>query len=317
VTQRLVGTRLPINRDFGLLWAGQAISSFGDRVFDTSVILWVATRIAPGHSWTPLAVSGVLLCVAVPTVAVGPLAGVFVGSWDRRRTLLTMDALRAVLIVLLLLNSRHAHIVVQLASIYAILALASTCSSFFNPARLALLRDIVPASELTRAAGRQQTTNMLSSIVGPGTAAPLFIALGPQLALAVNGASFLSSYFLISLVRARPADLGPARRDSVRHEFGAGLRYFASNRILMVLLTSIVLVFLGYGAMTALNIFFLTGNLHAPARDYGLLGIRFGPVDTLFTAAGMLEGLAAIVALLSLRAVTLPDAEPALAAQTA
>jgi MFS family permease len=277
--------RLVVNRNFGLLWAGQAISTLGDRVFDTTLILWVATQIASGHHWTPLAVSGVLLSVSVPTIVVGPIAGVFVDRWNTQRTMLLMDLLRAALIALLLLNIRQAQIGVQLASIYLVVALTSTCTAFFGPARLALLGDIVPETERTRAAGRQQTTNMAGSIIGPAIAAPLFIALGVHWALAINAASFLVSFALISLMRP-PAEghlSGP--RASVRGELGAGLRYFASNRVLVVMLMSIVLVFLGFGATTALNIFFLRENLHAPVRDFGLLSASSGAGSVLGTLA--------------------------------
>ena len=54
-------------------------------------------------SWAPLAVSGVLLSVLIPTILAGPWAGVFVDRWDKRRTMIGMDILRAALIVLLLL----------------------------------------------------------------------------------------------------------------------------------------------------------------------------------------------------------------------
>lgn len=278
--------RFVINRSFGLLWAGQAISSFGDRVFDTTLILWVATHIAVGHRWAPLAVSGVLLSVSIPTILMGPIAGVFVDRWDtKRRTMLWADALRALLIVLLLLNSGHTQIGVQLASIYTIVALAATCTAFFGPARLALLRDIVPEADLTRAAGRQQTTTMFSAIVGPAIAAPLFIALGVQWALVVDAASFLVSFALISRIRLPDVDRVAATRESVGGELVAGLRYFASNRVLIVLLVSVVLVFLGYGAFTALNIFFLMENLHAPVRSYGLLAASSGAGSVLGTLA--------------------------------
>jgi MFS family permease len=94
-----------INRNFGLLWIGQTISYVGDFVFDTTLVFWIATSLVRGQSWAPLAVSGVLLAVSVPVFAVGPLAGVFVDRWDKRRTMLAMDALRAMLVFLLLLAS--------------------------------------------------------------------------------------------------------------------------------------------------------------------------------------------------------------------
>jgi MFS family permease len=94
-----------INRPFALLWVGQAISGLGDSVFAITLVLWVTTRIAPGQSWTPLAVSGVLLATIAPEFLVSPLAGVVADRWNRRRIMLAMDATRAVLISVLVLAS--------------------------------------------------------------------------------------------------------------------------------------------------------------------------------------------------------------------
>src|SRR5215469_6303647 len=96
---------LLINRPFALLWSGQAISILGDFIFNTTLALWIVTRLAANQPWAPLAVSGALVAAALPDLLVGPFAGVFVDRWDRRRTMLRMDALRALLIGLLILLS--------------------------------------------------------------------------------------------------------------------------------------------------------------------------------------------------------------------
>jgi MFS family permease len=71
-------------------------------VFTTTLVLWVAVYIAPGQSWAPLAVSGVMIAALLPTLLVGPIAGVFVDRWEKRTTMLRMDAIRAILVALLL-----------------------------------------------------------------------------------------------------------------------------------------------------------------------------------------------------------------------
>ena len=94
---------LLINGDFALLWSAQAISKLGDVVFDYTLVFWIATSIAREQRWPPLAVSGIFVATALPTLVAGPIAGVFVARWPKRPTMLLMDALRAILIVLLLL----------------------------------------------------------------------------------------------------------------------------------------------------------------------------------------------------------------------
>src|SRR5215472_1992976 len=76
------------NRNWRLLWLGQSVSLTGDMVFYTTVLLWIATIIARGKTWAPAAASGALIATAVPVLVAGPLAGVWVDRWDRRRTML-------------------------------------------------------------------------------------------------------------------------------------------------------------------------------------------------------------------------------------
>src|SRR6266487_5096001 len=77
--------RLRQNRNWRLLWTGQAVSMIGDMVFYTTVMLWIATVIAKGEPWAPAAASGALMATAVPVLLIGPIAGVWVDRWDRRR----------------------------------------------------------------------------------------------------------------------------------------------------------------------------------------------------------------------------------------
>jgi len=67
-----------INGNYARLWLGETVSVVGDYMFDTTLVLWVGTVLAKGQSWAPVAVSGVLLAVAVPQLLVAPVAGVFV-----------------------------------------------------------------------------------------------------------------------------------------------------------------------------------------------------------------------------------------------
>lgn len=90
-----------INRDYTRLWFGQAVSSVGDAVFSTTLVLWVATVLAKDESWAPMAVSGVLMASSAAVLVIGPLAGVFVDRWDKVATLLRTEVVRGALVALL------------------------------------------------------------------------------------------------------------------------------------------------------------------------------------------------------------------------
>ncbi len=77
------------NRNFSLLWMGQLISFFGDRVHTVAMGVLVTQR------GTPLDLGITFAATAVPNVLLGPLAGALVDRWDRRRTMIACDIARA------------------------------------------------------------------------------------------------------------------------------------------------------------------------------------------------------------------------------
>ncbi len=274
-------TSLLINRNFALLWGGQAISQIGDFVFGTTIMLWIATVLAKGQPWAPLAISGDLLALSIPMFTIGPFAGVFVDRWNKRQTMLWMDAIRAALILLLSLIAAltfffpgvQLPVFWQLGIIYATIFLASTCSLFFNPARFTMLADIVSVHERPRATGLTQLSVNVAVIIGPLIATALFFSIGAQWALLLNALSFVVSFAGIMLIRTTGVSIGmmPGPQGSVLGEFARGIGFFMRNRLLRTLLITNVLFMIGGGALSALNIFFVTRNLHTATSFYGVL----------------------------------------------
>lgn len=242
-------------------------------------------QLGAGQSWAPVAVSGVLLANLLPTTLLGPIAGVFVDRWDKRHTMLVMDAVRAVVIGLLLLDTGvvswpggQPPAGARIAAIYVAVIIATACQQFFGPSRMALIGDVVDNDDLARASGLTQVTGSLATIIGPPLAAPLLFAFGVQWALVINSLSFVLSFISIWLVHAPPAahSVGVGEQGHAWREFQDGLRFFAGSRILVTLLATIVLVTLGAGALNVLDIFFVTQNLHTAASLYGWLSSAFG-----------------------------------------
>ncbi|GAC1656645.1 MAG: MFS transporter [Ktedonobacteraceae bacterium] len=284
---------LLINRNFALLWVGQAVSFTGDFLFDTILVLWVATDIARGEVWAPLAVSGVLLAGALPWIAVAPFTGVFVDSWnDKRKTMLWLYALSIGFVLLLLPlagllpwpfgNSGQLPVFWRLGVVYAATLLVGTLTQFFNSAEVALLGDIVEEPYRMRATGLHTLMINLAALLGPSLGALLYFALGVQWALLFNALSFGVAMLAIMAIRM-PGKVGKEAEDGAEkkqanfwQELQAGLHFFAASRVLRVLLITGVLLEFGNSVRNTLGVFFLVQNLHAPASLYGLLGTAYG-----------------------------------------
>lgn len=54
----------------------------GDILFNTTLTLGIVTQVVKDQSWTPLAVSGVLLAAAIPGLTFGLIIGVFVDRYS-------------------------------------------------------------------------------------------------------------------------------------------------------------------------------------------------------------------------------------------
>ncbi|MGC0333726.1 MFS family permease [Streptomyces sp. SAI-170] len=273
-----------INRDYTRLWFGQAVSSVGDAVFGTTLVLWVATVLAKDEPWAPVAVSGILMASSAAVLVIGPLAGVFVDRWDKRATMLRTEWFRAGLVTVLtavtLLPRDALPAGVWLAVLYTTVLLLNAAGQFFNPARFAVLADLVTGeADRARAAGIGQATGQTAWIVGPPLAAPLLFTAGLQWALLCNGLSYVVSYLAIRSIGVRtpgPRRATPPQRRGLRREFVDGLRFFARSRFLVALLVLTVIGQFGVGALSTLNVFFTTDNLHADAHLYGYLGMAMG-----------------------------------------
>ncbi|MFF5789189.1 MFS transporter [Streptomyces sp. NPDC012693] len=281
-----------INRDYTRLWFGQAVSSVGDAVFSTTLVLWVATVLAKDETWAPMAVSGVLMASSAAVLVIGPLAGVFVDRWDKRATMLLSEAVRGALVALLtvvsFLPTDALPAGVWLALVYATVLLLHAAGQFFSPARFAILADLVTGdADRARAAGIAQATGETAWIIGPPLAAPLLFTAGLQWALLFNAVSYGVSYIAIRAIGTGPSATGgdargasrkPAARPKggLRREFTDGLRFFARSRFLVALLLLAVIGQFGIGALSTLNVFFTTDNLHAEAHLYGYVGMAMG-----------------------------------------
>lgn len=278
-----------INHDYTRLWFGQAVSSVGDAVFSTTLVLWVATVLAKDQSWAPMAVSGVLLATGISVLVIGPLAGVFVDRWNKRRTMLRTEAVRgglvAVLTALSFLPLDALPVGVWLAIVYATVLTLNAASQFFTPARFSVIGDLVTGeADRARAAGIAQATAQTAWIIGPPLAAPLLFTAGLQWALLLNALSYAVSYVVIRSIGAdrkaaateKPGSGATAQPSSLLREFSAGIRFFRRSRFLVALTVLAVIGQFGTGALSTLNIFFATDNLHMPVHLYGYIGTAMG-----------------------------------------
>src|SRR5262249_29865047 len=137
---------------------------------------------------------------------------VFADRWDKRSLMMRMDALRAVLVLLLIvvtgaiplpfLAGRQLPAVWQLGVLYGTVFLANICSQFFNPANMALIGRLVEEPYRARASGLNQVIGGLAIIIGPALGALLFLHVGIFWSLLVDSLSFVVSFLTVGMISA-------------------------------------------------------------------------------------------------------------------
>ncbi len=198
--------RIPIMRR---LWYAQLVSTFGDFLALFAVISFLTFKL---HA-SPAQVTNLQIAYLLPIALLGILAGVFVDRWPLKTTMVSSDAIRAGLCLLLLFASTLAHF-------YLILASISVLSSFFSPAQGVAIRSAVPLHGLRSAQALMQQVLFGARIVGPPLAVLIYKFAGPSRCYIADSISFAASACLIgsiALKRTIPAPT-PAPAQQLRSE---------------------------------------------------------------------------------------------------
>jgi hypothetical protein len=215
---------------------------------------------------------------------------VFVDRWQKQKTMCSMDVVRAVLVLSLLLVSGpgpqpflSAHtgalpMPMKLGAIYLVVAAMSSLSQFFNPSTKAPLRHIVPEEKLTRASVLTTGTAMAVWPIGSALAGICYANLGVSWAITLNAASFICSWMLIRRMHvSEPAASLVAQKERLHHVFKdlrEGLRSIEENLLLRTLMRTESLLSFGLGIINTLAFFFITQNLVVTLDRSGKIAVR-------------------------------------------
>jgi predicted MFS family arabinose efflux permease len=253
-------------RGFRDLLIGQGVSGLGD---------WMGTvafmALALELTGSPTAVGGVLVLRLLPAALGGPLAARAVKRWDRRRTMLAMDALRAAIIAAVPL-------IRAIWWVYLGAFVLEMASLVFLPARDSSIPDLVDAGDLPVANGLILGSSFGTIPLGAGAfaavaALPFADLFGRPLALVfwIDALTFVVSFVLIARLTMLSAPDGAALDEQ-------SVRFRDAFRIPLVraVMPATAAVALGLGALFSLGIVFVHDVLRASDAEFGVLIALFG-----------------------------------------
>ncbi len=242
---------------FRRLWYATALSSLGDwlGLLATTAL---AASLATGYDAQNYALGGVLVVRLLPSIVLGPVAGVFADRFDRRLTMVASDVLRAALFLSI-------PIMQNLTALFIASFLIECVSLFFNPAKDAAVPNLVRRNQIEAA---NQLGLVTTYGLTPVLAAALFSGLAllserlagsvsfvganqVSLALYFNAATFLVCAVIVWRIRqisGRRAQAG-AQPPSLWSLLREGVSFLRSSLLLRGLIVGILGAFAAGGAV--------------------------------------------------------------------
>ncbi|MFA9444153.1 dTMP kinase [Egicoccus sp. AB-alg6-2] len=283
------------NRDFRNLGLSTFASALGDWIGFLAILALTESILGTTRA-AAFAVSAVMAARVLPSMLLGPVAGVFVDRWDRKRLMIACDVGRGIVMALIPFSN-------EILTLLLATLVIEVMSSLFGPAKDSVFPTLVRRSELVVA-------NQLNLMVTYGTlplagvlfasllglAGPLsgvvpFLAERPvALPIWFNAISFLASAPLIARLHA-PA---PARRvsgtaaPSAWQELREGFAFIGRHPIIRALIVGIMVASSAAGAVISTGQFF--------ARVLGAGNSGFG-ILVAVVGIGLVLGLTASAAL--------------------
>ncbi len=268
---------------FRRLWQAMSFSSFGDwlGLLATTAL---AQQLAGGdYATANFAIAGVFIARLLPSVILGPIAGVIADRFDRKLVMVIGDIIRAGLFISI-------PIVGNYLWLYIATVLVECVTMFWSPAKEATVPNLVPKNKL-------ESANQMSLIAAYGSApvaAVIFSLLSisatavgatiglenysaVDLALYLNAISFLFSAIAISRIDI-PKDHISSNKltPSLASSLLDGAKFIFSTKIVRGLIIGMIGAFIAAGAVIGLARTFV-GDLNAGDAAYGIL---FGAVFT-------------------------------------
>lgn len=304
--------RVLTNPRLAILLGGQWVSGLGD------VLFWMAA------SWYLLdsTHSRVLLGLLTASYAVGGgmsfLGGVLADSTDRRRLMIWVDLLRAIVI-----GVAAAGLMVHELPVWSLIATVFCVGlggAVFDPAMGGLLPTVAEPDQIVGANGLMQSGAAAASLIGTAFAGIALMVVKPFLLMVGDAMSFaISSVSLVAIGQVRQvAQTVAARKNGTAPgwlaELKAGRKALWSHPVLLRFLPTAVMTNLGLIPLSILDVALVQEVMHRGADVYGLMGVvqlggvlvggaisglwrRLPPIRVLFVCDGIMGAAMVAIAL--------------------
>ena len=217
------------HKNFKLLWAGLIVSNTGTWMQNVAQG-WLVLQLTNSPFWLGL----LGLSFAIPMILLPLVGGAVVDRIDRVKLLYVTQtgAMLTALVLAIMTWTGTVHISYILIASFV----SSALLAFDNPARQALVPDLVPSKDLMNAVSLNSATYTGASLIGPAIAGALLAPLGAGTLFFLNAISYLSVIFALSAMQNVKTHGSGTQHDTLGKSMLAGLGYAWNNRLILALL---------------------------------------------------------------------------------
>ncbi len=250
------------HRNFRLFWYGQCISMIGSWMQNVGQA-WLILQLTN----SPFLLGLITTLQTLPIMILSLFAGVYIDRFPKRNlVILTQTGLMILAFLLSFITLSGIAKYWHVAVLATLLGLLNTID---NPARQALLIDLVGKDDLLNAIALNSSAFNLARIIGPAVAGILIGYLGIGLCFLINGLSFVVVIIVLLRIDVKGEVRSMTDGASFKRDMAEGIRYVAKTPRIYV---AMLLMFL-------ISTFAMNFNILVPVFikiDLGMNASRYG-----------------------------------------
>ncbi len=268
-------------KNFSLLWFGQIISQFGDRLTQIALVGLVSKA---SMSSSSLAI--VMSMATIPVFIISPISGVYIDRWSKRKTMYLSDLLRGgfiLLIPFLFFFSK------SLWPIYILTFLSFSAGRFFIPAKMAFIPELVKKKDIFLANSLISVTGSIAAVLGIGLGGIIIDKYGVSNAFFIDSSTFFTSglciffiskieggkIFVRDILNISKDAVGTAKKSFV-FELREGFKYIFTSHETRYAFKIYLFLFSYIGSLYVVMIRFIQNVLSTVTKDLGFAAVALG-----------------------------------------
>ncbi|MDD3296808.1 MAG: MFS transporter [Candidatus Omnitrophica bacterium] len=268
-------------RNFSLLWFGQVISQFGDRLTQIALVGLVSQA-----SMSSSSLAFTMSMAIIPVFIISPISGVYVDRWSKRKTMYVSDLIRCALVLMIpLVFSRYK----ALLPVYLLIFLSFSAGRFFIPAKMAFIPQVIGSGDIFMANSLISITATVAAVIGIGLGGIIVERYGVSSVFYFDAGTFLISSLSIFLIASREKSRFEARdilnigkdvvatvKRSFFNELREGFQYIFKSKETKYAFKIYLFLFSYIGGLYVVFIRFIQQALSSVTRDLGFTAVSLG-----------------------------------------